>query len=101
MDAKAAERMLYEARLAMRLAEGNHEHAVKEWHEAQGARGDNKRWYALTRRHGHGVFQERERYLERVRRERKDAQERLEEAEACYRRVTGKDPADAPSRFPA
>ena len=92
MDVKAAERKLEAARSEMSQAEGDHNHALKQWHEAQAARGDNKLWSSLTRRHGHGVFEERERYLERARRKYKDARERLEKAEACYKRVTGNDP---------
>ena len=92
MDARRAERNLETAKSAMRLAEGNFNHAEKDWFEAKDARGDNRLWYRLTRRHGHGVFREREDYFRRARKEYDDARERLEKAEADYRKVTGKEP---------
>ena len=93
MDARRAERNLETAKSAMRLAEGNFNHAEKDWFEAKDARGDNGwLWRGLTRRHGHGVFREREDYYRRVRKEYDDAREQLDKAKADYRRVTGKEP---------
>ena len=80
------------AQSAMRLAEGNLNHARENWHEAEAARSDNKLYYRLSRTHGHGYHQEREKALCRAHKEYNDAQERLEKAKADYQRVTGKDP---------